>query len=63
MERFCLQGSSRQLRWELGEHIDDLTIWGSFCKSDADTGRIESARLLAPAAVFFSLRAILDHRV
>lgn len=52
---FCSQGTIPQLKWQLAEHVDDATIWGSFCNSDSRGGSIESATFLAPTALSFFL--------
>lgn len=52
---FCLSGALEKLWWEPGLHDDDFTIWGSYCGSDSDTGRIESEQFLAPATLSFEV--------
>lgn len=55
---FCPEGVIPQLRWWLGEQGEGLTIWGSFCGDNgwaSSTGRVESARFLAPSTLSFFL--------
>ncbi len=48
---FCPDGVIPNIRWRFGEQVEGLSVWGSYCQDDANTGRIESAEFLAPATL------------
>jgi hypothetical protein len=52
---FCPDGVIPKVRWRFGEQVEGLSAWGSFCRDEAHTGRIESAEFLAPATLSLSL--------
>jgi hypothetical protein len=53
-QKFCLDGVIHEpLRWQLGEEGKRVTIWGSYCPDQVNSGQIESAAFLAPAVLSF----------
>src|SRR5271157_1034304 len=46
---FCFDGVTPDIRWLLND--GGLTVWGSFCVGDTDTGRVDSGVFLAPPSI------------